>query len=435
MSTPQRPQLGLVEDSEVDVAAFKRVVERESPGLTVRHWPTGEALAADLGALAPGDPWPAAFVVDLNLPGVDGAELVQQLRSNPATRTLPAFVLSGSESTADMDRCYAAGANAFLTKPGRSAELRALLGLLLASIPAFRADQAAAGTAAAEVDQAAIDDERARYEEELVRQRDEERRGRQRAEALHRLAARLADARDPVQIETILIAAVDARAALEHVRIEPASGPAPQREALFLPELGGSGTVAQLPLIGDGGRVHGVLHALLAGELDDDEEAFLHGAVSLASQALARAARASASALGVGDAATDLPATRWWQEAFAGEAERCGKEGVPLCIVTVEIDLAAVAAEHGYVAADAFLIDVVDRWREAGHDLLSPLGTEVLVALLPGRTEHTARGIAAKVVAQLDDASAVRCAVGRWDGAETGDALLVRTREAALRHR
>ncbi len=49
------------------------------------------------------------------------------------------FVLSGSERQPDIDRCYAAGANAYLTKPGSLAELRALVRMLFRTMSTFKA--------------------------------------------------------------------------------------------------------------------------------------------------------------------------------------------------------------------------------------------------------------------------------------------------------
>jgi NtrC-family two-component system sensor histidine kinase KinB len=59
---------------------------------------------------------PALLVLDLSMPGMDGYEVLGQLRSDPATRDLPVLVLSGWEE-ARAERAMTLGANEFLTKP------------------------------------------------------------------------------------------------------------------------------------------------------------------------------------------------------------------------------------------------------------------------------------------------------------------------------
>lgn len=432
----QAPELGLVEDSSEDFAAFERVLQREAPGASVRRWPTAEALLADLAA--PGVSWPRALVVDLNLPGIDGAELVRRLRANPATRALPVFVLSGSGRQGDVDRCYDAGANAYLTKPGGVRELQSLLRMLLASIATFRTPSPVGAERVADVadvvDQPAIDATRAAYEQELVEQRDAERRGRRRAESLQRLSARLAEATDAARIESDLLELLLAGGSGRQATITPPESGTTQAEVLFIPDPFSDATIGLLPLTADAGRLHAVLRVEVPGALDDDEEALLHGAVALANQALARVERLGTTGTWAASGAPDLPTARWWHDTAQAQLEAARARGTTASIVVVDSDLDGVASTRGFVAADALLLEVIDRWRDAGHDLLSPLGSELRATILPGLDARAAQQLAADVTDALSDASAVRSAVAEWDGREAADALLARAR-GALRGR
>ena len=60
---------------------------------------------------------PAIVLLDLNLPKVDGREVVQAIRDNTATRSLPVVVLTTSAEPFDVDASYAAGANSYIRKP------------------------------------------------------------------------------------------------------------------------------------------------------------------------------------------------------------------------------------------------------------------------------------------------------------------------------
>ena len=60
---------------------------------------------------------PAMVLLDLNLPRLDGREVLQALRAEPATRTLPVIVLTTSAEPFDIDEVYALGANSYIQKP------------------------------------------------------------------------------------------------------------------------------------------------------------------------------------------------------------------------------------------------------------------------------------------------------------------------------
>lgn len=62
-------------------------------------------------------PRPAAVLLDLNLPGTDGREVLAELKADPALRSIPVVVLTTSRADADVARCYELHANAYVTKP------------------------------------------------------------------------------------------------------------------------------------------------------------------------------------------------------------------------------------------------------------------------------------------------------------------------------
>lgn len=113
-------QVLLVDDDRNDIDIALRAVRREDLGVevTVANG-GGEALQA-LG-LEPGygnkEPLsPCVVFLDLKMPGVDGWEVLQKIRSAPATRALPVVILSWSAQTRDVERCYELGANSYLVK-------------------------------------------------------------------------------------------------------------------------------------------------------------------------------------------------------------------------------------------------------------------------------------------------------------------------------
>lgn len=62
-------------------------------------------------------PFPDLVLMDLNLPGRDGCDVLETIRDDPQLRQLPVIMVTGSGAREDVVRCYNARANAYLTKP------------------------------------------------------------------------------------------------------------------------------------------------------------------------------------------------------------------------------------------------------------------------------------------------------------------------------
>ena len=60
---------------------------------------------------------PSIVLLDLNLPKVDGREVLQAIRAEPATRGLPVIVLTTSAEPFDVEASYALGVNSYIQKP------------------------------------------------------------------------------------------------------------------------------------------------------------------------------------------------------------------------------------------------------------------------------------------------------------------------------
>ena len=60
---------------------------------------------------------PALVLLDLNLPLLDGREVLQAIRAEDATRRLPVVVLTTSAEPFDVEQAYALGANSYIQKP------------------------------------------------------------------------------------------------------------------------------------------------------------------------------------------------------------------------------------------------------------------------------------------------------------------------------
>lgn len=109
----------LVEDDPGDRRLVREAFEATDSDASLRSVPDGDAALDDLTRRADSesDSLPDLVLVDLNLPGRDGCEVLDAIRADPRLRRLPVIVLTRSDATEDIARSYDADANAYLPKP------------------------------------------------------------------------------------------------------------------------------------------------------------------------------------------------------------------------------------------------------------------------------------------------------------------------------
>lgn len=122
----QRPaHILLVEDNPAEAELIKRVFRREKIHNNISHVETGEAALAFLNKQ--GEHAEAADVdlvlLDLNLPGLNGHEVLDEIRANDALNTMPVVILTNSRNPSDIERAYAHHVNCYVAKPSSIHEL------------------------------------------------------------------------------------------------------------------------------------------------------------------------------------------------------------------------------------------------------------------------------------------------------------------------
>ncbi len=111
----------IVEDSPEDYAIVLRAFKKAhiANGI-VRCQDGDEALDYLLrrGAFAEGYGWrrPALILLDLNLPGTGGVEVLAAVKADVDLRSIPVVILSNSQAETDVNRCYALGAAGYIRK-------------------------------------------------------------------------------------------------------------------------------------------------------------------------------------------------------------------------------------------------------------------------------------------------------------------------------
>ena len=118
VDVPLRPggiDLLLVEDSPPEL-------ELERIALAGLQSPDGIAIARDgeealLLLHGPQALRPRLVILDLKLPKVGGADVLERVKAEPQTHAVPVVVFTSSDDANDIERCYALGANGYVIKP------------------------------------------------------------------------------------------------------------------------------------------------------------------------------------------------------------------------------------------------------------------------------------------------------------------------------
>jgi CheY-like chemotaxis protein len=139
----------IVEDDPGDVLLVQDALGRVQGAASRCHVVTdGEAalrFARRSGEFAAA-PRPGLILLDLNLPGTHGLEVLRTLKADEELRPIPVVVLSSSRHPADVQRSYALHANAYIVKP---VDLDAFATVIATADAFFRhAEQPSAGDGA-----------------------------------------------------------------------------------------------------------------------------------------------------------------------------------------------------------------------------------------------------------------------------------------------
>jgi two-component system response regulator len=111
----------LVEDSPEDFETTRRALQRSGLQNPIHLCTDGDDALDFLhhrGRHAdPPSPRPGIVLLDLNLPGTDGRQVLEEIKSDAQLKQIPVVVLTTSADERDIAACYLAGANSYVQKP------------------------------------------------------------------------------------------------------------------------------------------------------------------------------------------------------------------------------------------------------------------------------------------------------------------------------
>ena len=111
------PPILLVEDNPMDLDLTLRAFNKKKFSNTIQVARDGEEALAFFARWEAGEAMPAVILLDINLPKVNGLEVLQRLKSHPVFRRIPVVVLTSSRENSDLKTAYDLGVNSYIEKP------------------------------------------------------------------------------------------------------------------------------------------------------------------------------------------------------------------------------------------------------------------------------------------------------------------------------
>ena len=122
MEKDSKQPLLIIEDSDEDYTALTRMIDKANISNPVYRCEDGEEALDFL--FREGEyhdkslsPRPSLIVLDLNLPGTDGREVLAEIKGDSELQAIPVVIFSTSSNPKDINSCYRYGVSGYMVKP------------------------------------------------------------------------------------------------------------------------------------------------------------------------------------------------------------------------------------------------------------------------------------------------------------------------------
>lgn len=136
MKRKHNQPLLVVEDSDEDFEALARMMRQAAVANPVYRCLDGEEALEFL--YHEGEykntqkaPRPSLILLDLNLPGTDGREILEHIKQNDRFKAIPVVVFTTSSNPKDIEACYSQGVNGYIVKPMNTQRLREIVQIFI----------------------------------------------------------------------------------------------------------------------------------------------------------------------------------------------------------------------------------------------------------------------------------------------------------------
>jgi CheY-like chemotaxis protein len=137
MRSDKPATLLVIEDSDEDFEALNRIIDQiRTVRLTIHRCISGDDALDFLNQEGEYHDFsnvsrPELILLDLNLPGTDGREVLAIIKNSATLKTIPVIVLSTSANPKDIEECYQSGVNSYMVKPMKFNELKISIQMML----------------------------------------------------------------------------------------------------------------------------------------------------------------------------------------------------------------------------------------------------------------------------------------------------------------
>jgi CheY-like chemotaxis protein len=107
----------LVEDNPMDLDLTLRAFRKKKFANEIQVARDGEEALAFFSKWDAGEAMPAVILLDINLPKVNGLEVLRQLKAHERFRRIPVVMLTSSREDRDLKSAYDLGVNSYIEKP------------------------------------------------------------------------------------------------------------------------------------------------------------------------------------------------------------------------------------------------------------------------------------------------------------------------------
>lgn len=136
MRTSDLPPVLVVEDSDDDFVALSRAMRKTTLTNPLHRCVDGDdcldyLLFGGKYQDPSSAPCPILILLDLNLPGTDGRDVLTQVKQHPTLKSIPVAVITTSSDPKDIDVCYKNGVNSYLLKHSDYTQFQQAIQLLV----------------------------------------------------------------------------------------------------------------------------------------------------------------------------------------------------------------------------------------------------------------------------------------------------------------
>jgi two-component system response regulator len=120
---PNSVEVLLVEDNNTDAELTIRELKKHNMANNLVHVKNGaDALDFIFGTGIYADSRdishiPKVVLLDIQMPKINGIEVLEKIKADPRTRSMPVVILTSSKENPDIKKCYDLGANSYIVKP------------------------------------------------------------------------------------------------------------------------------------------------------------------------------------------------------------------------------------------------------------------------------------------------------------------------------